>query len=376
MTKGQLSQEKTDPAAVLARNQYDHRDDEIDLKELLIALWQGKFIIIAVTVFCTAVAIIYSLKAKDVWTTEAIITEPQISDFANYQKMVNDFQPIFDVYQGGTILISQQLNSFVSSKYLFQIYLQQYSARSNKKDFISSFGDFKAELERIRETANDNEYRAAESSLYDGWYNRLPQPSGKSGNSSLKSIAGDAEKSFAFLNGYIKYIENQARSVIIANLNSVIESKHNELIQQKNILMDQAKSRLKDERELARYALQIAKVAGVDKPQQNLGDQEIFAINIGSNALEAKVRVLDSLSVDQLSLIEPRLQVINSKLNLLNTLKVNPNVVFNTFQYVEEPEIPLSRTSPKRRLIAILGLLLGGVLGCFIVLVRFAFRDK
>ncbi|NVK73354.1 MAG: LPS chain length-determining protein [Oceanospirillaceae bacterium] len=367
MAQSQLSQDQ---------NQFNRHDDEIDLKELILALWKGKFTIIVVTVLCTAIAIAYALLAKEKWVAEAVITEPQIRDFVNYQKMVNDFQPIFDIYQGGTILISQQLNSFVSPKNLFQIYLQQYNSRSNKRDYISSFSDFKLELKRIRETTSDNQYLAAESSLIDGWYNRLPQPSEESGNSSLKGIAGDAEKSLAFLNGYIKYVEKKARSVIIANLNAIIESKHNELIQQKKMLTDQAKSRLKSERGLARYALQIAKAAGVDKPQQNLGDQEIFAINIGSNALEEKVKVLDSLSVDQLSMIEPNLRSINSKLCLLDNVNINPNVSFKTYQFVKQPEKPLSRTSPKRSLIAILGVLLGGMLGCFIVLVRFALREK
>ncbi|WP_339719845.1 Wzz/FepE/Etk N-terminal domain-containing protein [Marinomonas primoryensis] len=380
MTKGQLSPDQFEKKSVLEKNQFEHRDDEVDLKELVVALWQGKFTIIAVMVICTAIAIAYALLAKEKWTTEAIITEPQISDFSDYQKMVNDFQPVFDVYQDGTILISQQLNTFVLPKNLFQIYLQQYNSRSNQKDYISSFLDFREELKKISETTKGEEYRAQESKLYSEWYNKLTavviNSKNQSESHSLQGVGSNAEKSFDFLNGYIQYVEKKARIVTIANLKAVIDSKQNELIQQNNMLTDQAKSRLQSEIELAVYALQIAKAAGIDKPQQNLGDQEIFAINIGSSALEAKVKVLDNLRADQLSLIEPRLQAINSKLNLLNALKVNTDVSFKTFQYIESPEKPLGRTSPKRPLIAVLGVLLGGLLGSFIVLVRFAFREK
>tara|TARA_R110001606_G_scaffold66381_1_gene152825 strand:+ start:175 stop:1320 length:1146 start_codon:yes stop_codon:yes gene_type:complete len=380
VTKGQLSPDQFEKKSVLEKNQFEHRDDEVDLKELVVALWQGKFTIIAVMVICTAIAIAYALLAKEKWTTEAIITEPQISDFSDYQKMVNDFQPVFDVYQDGTILISQQLNTFVLPKNLFQIYLQQYNSRSNQKDYISSFLDFREELKKISETTKGEEYRAQESKLYSEWYNKLTavviNSKNQSESHSLQGVGSNAEKSFDFLNGYIQYVEKKARIVTIANLKAVIDSKQNELIQQNNMLTDQAKSRLQSEIELAVYALQIAKAAGIDKPQQNLGDQEIFAINIGSSALEAKVKVLDNLRADQLSLIEPRLQAINSKLNLLNALKVNTDVSFKTFQYIESPEKPLGRTSPKRPLIAVLGVLLGGLLGSFIVLVRFAFREK
>ncbi|UTW00153.1 hypothetical protein KDW99_03125 [Marinomonas rhizomae] len=380
MTKGQLSQGKMEQSSDIAKYRFDRHDDEIDLKELILALWQGKFTIIVVTIFCTVIAIAYALLAKEKWTTEAIITEPQISAFADYQKMVNDFQPIFDVYQGGTILISQQLMSFVSPEKLFQIYLQQYNARSNKKDYITSFDGFEEELKTIHQTSEGDESRAQESKLYNQWYKKLTAAAIKSKDQpesySLKGNGENAKESLDFLNGYIKYVEAKARELVLANLKSTVDSKSSELTQQKSMLVDQAKSRLQSETELAKYALQIAKAAGLDGPQQNLGDQEIFAINIGANALEAKVKVLEGLSADQLSVIEPRLQTISSKLNLLDVLNVNSNVSFNTFQYIEAPEKPLSRTAPKRPLIAVLGVLLGGMLGCFIVLVRFAFREK
>lgn len=372
MTKDQLSSEN-----------FDHRDDEIDLKELIVALWQGKFTIIAVTVLCTAIAIAYALLAKEKWTTEAVVTAPQVSDFSAYQKMVNDFQPLFDVYQeDGTILISEKLDDFLLPENLFQILMQQYQSRANKKAYVSSSSDFQAELNALqKDTKGEGEsYKYAEAKLYGEWYQKLTANviNSKSGIESytLQGVQDNAEKSFGFLSGYMKFIEMKAQNIALANLKSAVEGKHSELGQQKALLVDQAKSRLKNERELAKYALQIAKAAGVSQPQQNLGNKELFAINIGANALEAKVKVLDSLSLNQLSIIEPRLQTIDSKLNLLDILKVDSAVSFQTFRYIESPEKPLGRTSPKRPLIAILGVLLGGMLGCLIVLVRFAFREK
>jgi LPS O-antigen subunit length determinant protein (WzzB/FepE family) len=365
----------------LSPEKLDHRDDEIDLKELVVALWHGKFTIIAMTVICTAIAIAYALLAKEKWTTEAVVTAPQVSDYSAYQKMVNDFQPLFDVYQDdGTILVSGKLDDFLLPENLFQILIQQYQSRANKKAFVSSSSDFQAELKVLQKDIKGEDYKDAEAKLYGVWYQKLNaniiNSKGDNGAYTLQGVQDNAEKSLEFLNEYIKNIEMKAQNIALANLKSVVEGKRSELSQQKALLVDQAKSRLQNERELAKYALQIAKVAGVSQPQQNLGNKELFAINIGSNALEAKVKVLDSLTLNQLAIIEPRLQTVDSKLNLLDILKVDSAVSFRTFRYIESPEKPLGRTSPKRPLIAILGVLLGGMLGCFIVLVRFAFREK
>ncbi len=381
MTKGQLSPDQFEQKPVLEKYQFDQQDDEIDLKELVVALWQGKFTIIAVTVICTAIAVIYALQAKEVWTAEALVTAPQVSDYSAYQKMVNDYQPLFDVYQDdGTILISRKLDGFLLPENLFQILIQQYESRANKKSYVLSSSDFQAELTVLQENIKGPEYDDAEAVLYKTWYQKLTASSVKSNNNvesfSLQGIQDNAKKSFVLLGGYIEFIEIKAQNIAIANLKSAVEGKRSELSQQKALWVDQAKSRLQSERELTKYALQIAKAAGVSQPQQNLGNKELFAINIGSSALEAKMKVLDSLTLSQLSLIEPRLQVIDSKLSLLDILKVDSAVSFQTFRYIESPEKPLGRTSPKRPLIAILGVLLGGMLGCLIVLVRFAFREK
>ena len=74
--------------------------------------------------------------------------------------------------------------------------------------------------------------------------------------------------------------------------------------------------------------------------------------------------------------IEPRLQQIDSKLTLINDTKINPGIEFATFQYLDDVQMPLNIDKPKRALIAVLGALLGGMLGVAIVLVRFAFRKE
>jgi LPS O-antigen subunit length determinant protein (WzzB/FepE family) len=154
----------------------------------------------------------------------------------------------------------------------------------------------------------------------------------------------------------------------------MVNGKRNELRQQKNILETQAKNRLAVEIERSQYALEIAKAAEVSKPMQNMGSNELFAIELGSQALSAKIKALKSL--DNLTVIEPRLQQIDAKLDMLKNMKIDRNIKFQSFRYLENVEQPFSRDKPKRALIAVLGTLLGGMLGVAIVLIRFAFRKE
>ncbi|MFT6404765.1 MAG: LPS O-antigen subunit length determinant protein (WzzB/FepE family) [Marinomonas primoryensis] len=356
-------------------------DDEIDLKELFIALWKGKLTIIACTLLCAVIAVVYALNAKQVWATEALITHPQVSDFSSFQRMVSDFQPVFDVYQDdGTVLVSERLKGIIHPGVLFSIYIQQFDSRANKKGYIAQNAEFLRELREFESSVQGStkeEIRDRESALYGAWYEKLaatPLKTSGQENYRLQGLSDAANDSFDFLSGYINFVAEKARDIAMANVSSVVASKRSEIMQQQILFTEQAKGRLLNERAQARYALEIATAAGLDTPQQNLNTQDLFAINIGANALAAKVKVLDSLT--ELSIIEPKLLQLNAKFDLLNTLTIDPNLAFNTFQFIEAPEKPTSRISPKRSLIAILGVLLGGMLGTTIVLIRYAFSKK
>lgn len=358
-----------------------YQDDEIDLKELLFVIWKGKWTVVLSTLVVAAIAIAYALLAKQVWTTEATVTAPQISDFSEYQRMVRGYQPIFNVYQdNGTVLVSKRLDDLVKPNTLFLAFVQNFNSLSNKRAFLENYEPFKLDLSAFEAKNNGALDKRESAQFYSQWYKKLSSKfvKGRSENDFSYSLNGQAETSdtsYQFFLAYVAFVEKKANAILMNNLESMVQSKQNELSNQNAILLDQARNQLNVEKERAGYALQIAKAESIDKPVQNLGDsKEIFAINIGANALQAKVRALDSLK--NLSIIDPKLDQIQSKLKLLQSMKLDKNIHFHSFQYITSPESPLSRTSPKRPLIAILGVLLGGILGVAIVLIRHAFKEK
>nr|WP_269460958.1 Wzz/FepE/Etk N-terminal domain-containing protein [Vibrio splendidus] len=348
------------------------------MRELFKALWDGKLIIILVTVLFTASSIVFALFAQEWWSSDAKVAEAQPRNLSTYQQQVKQFQPVFNIYQDdGTVLVSQELDDLVDVEVLFKRFVNTFGSSNNKRAFLDQNTEF--QQLKVATTANASNLTEDEArALYARWFERISASKvDKKDRNSPYTISFQTttkESSFDLLTSYVSFTESKVREDAFSNLKAFVNSKRNELIQQKRILESQAKNQLLVETERTKYAVEIALAAGVEKPTQIGNDKEIFGIELGSKGLEAKIKALDSLK--NLSVIEPRLLQINAKLDMLNNLEIDRTVDFQTFRYLENIEQPITRDKPKRALIVVLGTLLGGMLGVAIVLIRFAFRKE
>ncbi|RGP87334.1 LPS O-antigen chain length determinant protein WzzB [Vibrio cholerae] len=361
--------------------QYPHyaypANDEIDLKELFAALWQGKWLIIMTTLFCSVIAIGYALTAQEWWSAKATVSQPQLQGIASYQQAVKRYQPLFDVYQeDGSIIVSETLDLLIDPEVIFKRFIQEFNANGTKRRFMQTNSTFLTLQKQTLAQANDPEVM---QQLYEEWFDRI-QASAVDKNANeiftLSFQSVDKASSLTLLNDYVQFVNQTLNQQLNSNLISTLAAKYGELIQQEKNLLQQAQLRLQVELERTQYALSIAEAADIKQPVQNLGEQELFAINIGSRALKAKVDALKSIK--DLSVFEPRLVILQSKLSQfdLETLSAEGKWSINGFYYLEQPEQPLTRDKPKRALIVVLGGLLGVMLGVTMVLVRFAFRRE
>ncbi|ENM3731753.1 TPA: LPS O-antigen chain length determinant protein WzzB [Vibrio cholerae] len=359
--------------------QYPHyaypANDEIDLKELFAALWQGKWLIIMTTLFCSVIAIGYALTAQEWWSAKATVSQPQLQGIASYQQAVKRYQPLFDVYQeDGTIIVSNALDSLIDPKLIFQQFIQTFNANGTKRRFMQINPTFLTLQKQMLDQTDDPEVM---QKLYEEWFDRIQASAvDKKANDifTLSFQSVDKASSLTLLNDYIQFVNQTLNQHLNDDLISTLATKYGELTQQEKNLLQQAQLRLHVELERTQYALNITEAADIKQPVQNLGEQELFAINIGSRALKAKVDALKSIK--DLSVFEPRLAILQSKLSQfdLETLSAEAKWSVNGFYYLDQPEQPLTRDKPKRALIVVFGGLLGGMLGVAMVLVRFAFR--
>ncbi|MEZ9566571.1 LPS O-antigen chain length determinant protein WzzB [Vibrio artabrorum] len=352
-------------------------NDEIDLRELFKALWDGKLIIILLTALFTASSVGFALFAQEWWSSSAKVTKPQSQNFAAFQQQVKQFQPVFNTYQeDGTVLVNRELDSLINPEVMFQDFVSAFNSTNNKRDFFDSNSEFQ-KLKNSSVVGSDmtaDDVRA----LYGQWFSRISASKvDKKGSNTAYTLNFQTmtkESSFNWLTAYISEIEAKVHQDTFNNLRVMVDSKRNELMQQKKILEIQARHQLLNETERSQYAMRIAQAAGIDKPIYTGNHKELFGIDLGSKGLQEKVKTLKS--IENLTVIEPRLQQINAKLDILNSLKIDRTVEFQPFRYLSDVEQPITRDKPKRALIVVLGTLLGGMLGVAIVLIRFAFRKE
>ncbi|MEO9656104.1 Wzz/FepE/Etk N-terminal domain-containing protein [Marinomonas sp.] len=320
---------------------YDSRDDEIDLKELFLTLWQGKYIIIACTLICTMIASYYALnaKVKNNWQVDAIITVPQVSEFSAYQKLVQDFQPVFDSYHQSEDADNDSLRELLEPLKLFEIFVRQYQSQANKRVFIYNAEEFQNKVVSFQSDGQGGEAKVRELELYSNWSSSLTSERLNEKSKEYSQIS-DSEsfllqaRNLLELKEYISFVEQRSQRLALDNLKAIILAKQSELTKKKELLI------------------------GLDKPV----------------AVESESTISGSSS-EHRSIVS-RLAEVSSKLDSIESTIIPDNLEFSTVSFVKEPEQLLSRTYPKKKLIVVLGVLLGGMLGCVIVLIRFAFREK
>lgn len=353
-------------------------NDEIDLREFFKALWDGKLIIILVTALFTSSAIGFALLAQEWWSSEAEITNNELQDRVMYEQQVKKFQPVFSIYQSdGSARSSEELDFLVDSQIIFQRFVDLFNSSNNKKAFL----DESSEFQEIKDDSFSSASEVTEDTtrkLYTEWFERISASLRDKKDTSSPYIltfqATTKESSFDLLSSYISFTELQVRNDAFDHLEALVFGERNELFQQKMVLESKARNRLLVEIERAQSALKIAKAAGVETPLLSGNARDFYAIELGSKALQEKIKILKS--VKNLAVLEPRLQQITAQLDMLDSIKIDRTVDFHAFRYLSDVEQPTTRDKPKRALIVVLGTLLGGMLGVAIVLIRFAFRKE
>lgn len=360
------------------------KNDEIDLRELFTSLWEGKVIIVLSLLLFTVTAFIYAFTAQQWWNAKATISPPELNQIVTFQQQVKQYQPLFDLYQDdGTVIVSEELDELINPANIFQRFVRTFSANDNKKRFMQTSPTFLAIEKQLFQPSTSNNSDDARASFYQNWYDRIAAHVVDSQTLGNKKQVNDVRLSFqsidktsslTLLREYVDFINSILNQQLASDLASKLTVKHNQLAQQYSSLEQQTKLRLKVELVRTQYALTIAKAANVSEPVQNLNEEKLFAISIGSKALQAKIEALKSM-VD-LSVFEPRLAMLKAQIQHLDILGKNNPAQVQSYSYVAQPEEPMSRDKPKRSLIVVLGMIIGALFGGVVVLLRFATRVR
>ena len=346
----------------------NHRnDDEIDLAQLMKTLWLGKKTIIGSIFLFIIIAITYALAAQQWWTSSAIVTTGQYSNIASLRQQVANFYVVYNNNNNNTDQHNiTEVNKLLNSNEMLRQYITEFNAFNNKKSFILS-------NPIMKEYANGAN-KKNEMSFVNNWAKKIQASltdKKENGVYTLSYQATDSELSHQLLLSYSQFIDKKVKKDVFDGLAAVIRNQT--LIFKSQLLSLEIQAKELKQQELVKtdYALKIANSAKANKPMPLMNNNQLFSIDLGSEGLSEKSKILKQMT--DLSLFEPSIIMIRSDLDILSTIQLNSKTKFEPISYLQNIGYPITRDKPKRALIVILGLLLGGMFGVAIVLLKSAF---
>ena len=308
--------------------------EQADLTRLMTQLWHGRVTVVLAVIISLIVATAYIFIAKEKWISSAIITQPDAGQISSYSHALN-------VIYGNTGPRIPEVQ------------------RSIIERFNSSFSALSESL------ANQDE---PEKLTID------PAVKGQDLPLKVTYTGRSAEDARKILATYIQRVDDEVAKELEVDLASTITARKLELQQflatQETVATEQKDLRVSQ----IIQALTVAKQANIKTPQVNQADQvsQDTMFMLGSDALSSMVKNESTRPLPFPDTYYQTRQSLIDVSNLERGEKGNEIKAENlhAYRYVMKPSLPIRRESPKRPVVIILAILLGGLIGSSIVFSR------
>lgn len=306
--------------------------EQIDLIDLVLQIWRGKWTIAAFIAIAIVLAGVYITIAKEKWTSTAIITQPDAAQIATYSNALNI------LYGGAAPGMLDTQNRVVAR-------------------FNSAFS-------ALSQTLDNQE--APEKLTIE------PAVKGQAMPLSVSYVGETAEAAQKQLAQYIQLVDEQTAKELSVDLKDNIKQQittlNDSLGNQEKVAQEQKDLRIKQITE----AIKFAEAAKITTPQlqqtQDVTQDTMFLL--GSVALNSMIQ---NEGTRPLVFSSAYYQTKQNLLDIEN-LNVDPATI-HVYRYVMKPDLPIRRDSPKKAIALILAVLLGGIMGSAVVLGRNALRS-
>lgn len=319
----------------MTKNQLNKSSDEIDLMDLVVQLWRGKWLVLSFAVIAIIIAIIYIFVAKQKWTSEAIVTYPDSGQIANYNNAMSVLYGQNPANAPTVIDVQQRF-----------------------------FGRFDASLSALSEQLDNQEIPEKLTIV----------PAVKDQPVPLKisytaATAGEAQKT---LTTYIQQINKRSVTELDNDLQISINSKIEDLKEDLATKVKVAQEKKDKRLEILNQALVVAQQSNIKntvvQQAETLSEDTLFVL--GSDALTS---IIKNEATRPLPLDEAYYNARQTLLSM-SALKSKPDSTYS-LRYVMKPNLPIHRDSPKKGVILVLATLIGLILGSGVVLGRNAIRN-
>lgn len=346
--------------------------DEIDLRELMQCLWAGRLTIVVTVGAVLIAALIYVFFAKPTYEVEVRTVPPPASGLAEYNRaarvsglvtegvasVLGDGSP-----RGGTVNLAVSPNDAYG--YFMRHVASSALQRAFYEEYIAPAADGDADAAGPRRFGKDGPLTVT-----------LPRNAADNNIVTMTWQGHDPDKLVEWANLYVEAAISESQNELAQNLVSQIDALHTSLDEQVETL--RAGARMKREQEVATLedALELAAAIGLENPpvagnlvSSYTGETTYMR---GTKALETQIALLKNRSSDDLFI--PGLVDILELQTLLGKADVQPEQIA-VARIDEVASIPDGPIKPRKALILALAIVVGGMAGIFIVLMRQMFRS-
>lgn len=342
------------------RQSRNSRYNDIDIFDLIESIWKEKILIIVITALVTSLALAYAFTAKPTYEASTTFYQPSVSAIQSYNLGRREAElPEYTISAIYDIFLTNLNSSQLRDNFFDEIYLpsldeaKQASARSKLIAALDKILTVK------QLNTKENKY------LYQ-----------------ISVELEDADKTAEWANLYLQKAITQTKAELKDDINSEMRTYKESIKLQIDNLLIRARAERQDEITRLKEALSIAKAIGLENPALPTGKATEEGANYvdrnltymrGSKALESQIQAFEARKDDQAFI--PTLRELTAKLNFLDSIYLNDEntEVVKIDQIALTPDSPIK---PKKLLIIVMSVLLGGMLGVLTALIRTAVRQR
>jgi chain length determinant protein (polysaccharide antigen chain regulator) len=332
--------------------------EEIDLFELIQALWIQRLLIVGVALLMTLAGGAYAFLSKPVYEARVYLQPPTFNGIAEFNF-------------GRTK--EAELTPF-TVKDVYDVFARNLQSESLRRKFFEDF---------YLPSLGESQQKGSRDSLYADFSKAvvIEAPTKDAVDRySVVAQSADPAQAAEWVKVYATRAGDAAKKEMIRNVTREAEVRARNLGQQISTLKENGQKTVQDSVVQLHEALRIAEAIGLENPPIISGDvsSEISAsmdgqltYMRGAKALRAEIKNLEDRKSND-PFIE-KLRSLQIKQSFYQGLSVSPEsvAVYRQDGSIEQPDKPIK---PKKALILIIGLLLGGALGLALAMVRYFIR--
>ena len=325
-----------------------HQDDEISLVELFLILWRKRFWIMGLTAIITVISIFYALSLSPVYQTKTYLLPPDGGDIAALNLFVAE-------QKGG------QTKAEHTTASVFKKALANITSRPHQWEFFE-----KNDLIKLYVKQPNADVRARD--IFNGGFRPSLKIESKEGEQSVLFTYGDKQVVAQILNQYIAFIHETTVMDLLEDVNDSAQFEQRQIEQQIEQLRQNALLQRQDKIEQLKVAIELARKLNIQTnnkvgPSVTADGKEVPPhYSEGVKALQVRLDAITNRKTDDAYI--PELRSLQARLAVLAKAVIDPSQVraFNVDQEALEPKYPIK---PKKRLIVILGFIVGVMLSIF-----------